>query len=555
MQKIFLGIILAFLLNGCIDDKYDLNKEIDIKVSFANDGLTLPASNTQLIALDQIIELNDSGQLIIDKSGNYLFHKVGNNLDSTVVSIGQGSICNAVETIINYHFKEDQKLERTTINERYNTARLSFGIEYWPKYRPDVISQSVRSLEYIKTQLTISFIIYASNIDEFASEISEIQYHVPSYYVLADSSELKETRVKTKGTHEHIIHCKGVDFNAAVASGEKIGYNNKTGEITFVGKMGMSCTINNAHMDEYDALDNPYMYIRATIGTLGTNEVTGRFDKTEKVDVAPIEFDALPDFIRNEEVVIDIDNPMVSITVDNELPAGAMVNASMRSINKGIEVARLDIGEKYNTEPIYFAPSSKQTVIVSRKPIEIPDTVSKNVVIDNMMDLLRIMPDKIEIEGFAHTDSSKIETMALNKDYIVRPSYELIAPLAIGKNMKIVYTKEIDDIHDKLKYISITNMTMLASVTNNIPLDLYAKIIAYDNNGNIIDGITFIQEEKIAANATSNIKIVLQGKAEEFDQLERLTLKIYARSSEALQGTTLNANQALQLKDVKITVK
>lgn len=556
MYKNTIGIILVLFLSCCVDDKYDLGKEVEIKVSFADDGLTLPTSNTQPIALDQIIELNEKGQLITDNFGDYLFYKAVDKMDNTVITIGQGSICNTVETLIDYHFKEDPNLKRTPVSDKYNTARLNFEISAWPNYAPDVMSESIRELDYIKTNLTISFMIYNSNVNEFASEISEIKYHVPSYYELADPSELTETHVRLNDRHEHLIHCKGVDFHAATAAGEKIGYDSSTGKITFIGKVGMTCTINTAHMTEYEALPDPIIQSRITVGTLGTNEVTGRFSKTESVDIDPIEFDDLPDFIKDKEVVIDLENPMVNLTIDNEVPIGAMVNASMHSIRDGKEVANLKIGDMYGSTPIYFAPSSRQTVTVSRQPIaEFPDTVSANVVIDNMMDILKVMPDRIEVEGFAHTDSTQTITMALNRDYIVRPSYELIARLIMGKNMQIVYTKEIDNMHNKLKNLTVTSMQINAEATNNIPLDLYAKAIATDKDGNVIDDIVLVQEEKIAANSKTNMSITLRGNADSFDRLERLTLKAYAKSSEKLQGLSLNVKQALQLQNARITVK
>ena len=145
--------------------------------------------------------------------------------------------------------------------------------------------------------------------------------------------------------------------------------------------------------------------------------------------------------------------------------------------------------------------------------------------------------------------------MALNRDYIVRPSYELIARLVMGKNMQIVYTKEIDNMHNKLKSLTVTSMQINAEATNNIPLDLYAKAIATDKDGNVIDDIVLVQEEKIAANSKTNMTITLQGSADSFDRLERLILKAYAKSSEKLQGLSLNVKQALQLQNAKITVR
>lgn len=546
--------ICSMLICSCIDTKYDLGKEIEPKLGFDSEGITLPSSNTDLIELSQIVKLSENGQLTTDPDGNYLFYKSGKNMDSTIVSIGQGSICNATEDNYTYYFKQDSQLETEIKSQQYNTATMRFTTDLSPTYQPDHMSDGIRALEYVKTSLQIDIQIEFDGVSEFASNISEIRYEIPSFYVPADLNELRETQVNTRDIHRHTINTKGVDFNAITKNDEKISYDPKTGTITMIGHIKLHCTINTAHMDEYELL-NPSMKIRVTAGTLGTNEVTGRFDQNEHVDVEPITFDDLPDIINNDEVVIDIDNPVVRLTVDNEVPARALINATMKAYRNEKETARLDIGEAYGTDSIKFEGSSKQTVWISRKPMEIPDTVSKNIVVDNMMDLLTKMPDKIEIDGWAHTDSSQVVVMGLNKKYVVQPTYELVAPLIIGPNMKLVYTKETGDLNSTLKRMEVSNLTMTARAINNIPLDLTATLTAKDENGREISNIVLVRNQTIKGLDESEITLTVTGEIEDFQKADKFEIKAYAESNEGLAGKTLNKNQALRLEDIKITVK
>lgn len=546
--------ICSMLICSCIDTKYDLGKEIEPKLGFDSEGITLPSSNTDLIELSQIVKLSENGQLTTDPDGNYLFYKSGKNMDSTIVSIGQGSICNATEDNYTYYFKQDSQLETEIKSQQYNTATMRFTTDLSPTYQPDHMSDGIRALEYVKTSLQIDIQIEFDGVSEFASNISEIRYEIPSFYVPADLNELRETQVNTRDIHRHTINTKGVDFNAITKNDEKISYDPKTGTITMIGHIKLHCTINTAHMDEYELL-NPSMKIRVTAGTLGTNEVTGRFDQNEHVDVEPITFDDLPDIINNDEVVIDIDNPVVRLTVDNEVPARALINATMKAYRNEKETARLDIGEAYGTDSIKFEGSSKQTVWISRKPMEIPDTVSKNIVVDNMMDLLTKMPDKIEIDGWAHTDSSQVVVMGLNKKYVVQPTYELVAPFIIGPNMKLVYTKETGNLNSTLKRMEVSNLTMTARAINNIPLDLTATLTAKDENGREISNIVLVRNQTIKGLDESEITLTVTGEIEDFQKADKFEIKAYAESNEGLAGKTLNKNQALRLEDIKITVK
>ena len=550
-------VVFAFSIQlcSCVDEKYDLNRDIELKVSFSDNGLILPESNSAAIELEQIIELNENGQLITDEDGNYMFYKLGNDLTPTTMTLGQGSLCNAVEENYIYHFREDPTLETTIKSDKYNTATMTFSTGVSPQYQPDRITSGVREFEYITSPLRIDIDIMFENMSEFASAISEIRYQIPSFYDLTDEGELVERNVSTRGQHRHTINTKGVNFKAALRDGEALGYNPETGEITMRGEVKMYCKVNTAHMDEYEALDDPRLRIRITVGTLGTNEVRGRFYQKEQINIDPITFDDLPDVVSDDEVVIDIENPVVRLTVDNEVPAGAFVNATMKSVRNGVETAQLQIGDENGTAPIYFGPDAIETVWLSREKMEIPDSVRENVVIDNIMTLLKKMPDEITVDGWAHTDSSTAVTIGLNRDYTVRPRYELAVPLKIGKNMKLVYKKDMDNLHSKLKNIDVEQFRMKATAKNNIPLDLEMEITPRDAAGNIINGIVLEQSQKIKAMGNTDVELTLYGCPADFSELETIELKAYATSNEKMAGQQLNKKQALMMENVKVTVK
>ena len=268
-----------------------------------------------------------------------------------------------------------------------------------------------------------------------------------------------------------------------------------------------------------------------------------------------ITFDDLPDIIKDEEVVVDIENPTVRLTVDNEVPARALINATLKAYRNGEETSHLNIGNEYGTDSIKFEGGKKQTVWISRIPTAIPDSVSGNVVVGNMMELLSRMPDKIEVVGKASTDSSQVVTMSLNEEYVVRPSYELVAPLVIGPKMKLVYTKVSDDLHSTLKNMEITSLTMRARAINNIPLDLTATLKAMDEAGNEINGIVLVQSQVIKGIDDTDIVMTLTGEIEDFQKVDKLEIKAYAESNGVLAGHALNKSQALRLEDIKVTVK
>lgn len=539
---------------ACIDDKYDLGKDVDIELGVSDNGIALPISSTSDIKLSQVMELDEDGQLKTDGDGNYYFHKTGTTTKETVISIGYGSICNTVETNFAYHMNEDPTLEIKDLYPEWEISTMNFTVKSEPAYAPDKLGTDVRDLYYVHTPMVITIDFFDNNIQAAIPSISKIKYTVPSFYILEDESDLIQTDVWMDRHNRHVIRCKGVDFKAPLKKGEVASYNNKTGQIELKGEIKMECSADFAYMDEYKKIKNPSIQVRTTIGTMRTDKVEGRFENSEHVDVEPIAFENLPDVVNDEEVVIDIENPVVRLTVDNEIPARALVNATLRAYRNGRETASLNIGEAYGTDTIKFEGGKKQTIWVSRIPTAIPDSVDGNVVIPDMMKLLTVMPDKVEIDGWAHTDSSQVVVMDLNRDYRVYPTYELFAPLIMGKNMKLVYTKEMNDLHDKLKHLEVSRITFTADATSNIPLDLTATMTAKDEQGNPIENIKLEQDQTIKGMATSSITLTITGSIEDFQRVYSMEVKAYAECNETMEGQPLNENQAIKLDNIKVTV-
>lgn len=84
LQKTILGIgcISAIGFTACVDDSYDLNN-VDMTVTVGG-NLTLPASNTDVITLKKIFDLDDNSIIQADENGNYSLIKSGNPTHTTV---------------------------------------------------------------------------------------------------------------------------------------------------------------------------------------------------------------------------------------------------------------------------------------------------------------------------------------------------------------------------------------------------------------------------------------------------------------------------------------
>ena len=71
---------------SCIDNSYDLNKDIDMTISAGGEHLAIPVGYTERITLDKIIELNSEDDLKVLDNGEYHLLKE-DEIDKTTTKV------------------------------------------------------------------------------------------------------------------------------------------------------------------------------------------------------------------------------------------------------------------------------------------------------------------------------------------------------------------------------------------------------------------------------------------------------------------------------------
>lgn len=570
-------LLCCYLMQSCITDKYDFDKDVSLGLSFAEEGLQIPGESDVDIPMSQLIELKDSSELQIDSlTGNYLFYKVKDDMDTTKVSLKHGSLCNGTVDELYYSLFDNPSVQLTP-NKRYpEFASLTFETVVTPSFEPDYLKEAIRELLYMKVNLDIEVTMFFDHLQGF-SYFNELKYEVPFFFVVEDESDLIETNVKAEGLHSHTIHVVGVDFSRiSPYPGGAIGIDPVSRQLIMRGDMRIKGNAKTVNLSAFESAPEASINYRVTVGTLGTLGVTGRFDQHEEISIDPITFDNLPDFIKDEEVSLDLENPTIHLSLWNEVPTSISLNAVMTGMRENKTISTLSIGADYGTSDIAFkgpefgsGEALKTNIWVSRIPIaDVPDSVDENVVIPEVMDIVRQMPDAIVIDAYARTDSTKIVTMSLSEEYFAVPKYEMIVPLKIGRDMKIVYNKDFEDLNKVLKHVDLNEIVIQAQAENHLPLDLSMKMEAYDSEGREIMGLNYglpneedpipgSLEGALPAAGTKDIIISIKnmGNENHLHQVDHLRLKIYALSSAALEGQYLNRNQNLQLRNIKLLLK
>lgn len=558
MKKNHIFILIAILQSCIPSDDLNLGRDVEIAVSFSEAGINLKGGNNIEVPMSQIIELKEDGCLTTDENGNYLFSKKSEGSDTTIICIGQGSLCEGTDDIFQLPLVEDGTIVFTPNkrNPAFGTAKISGS--FWPEFENEKKKTSIKELTYVTTPMTIVIDINLQNVNGIET-IDELKYEVPKFYDLVDESELTQKINSQELSQSHTIHIKGVNFKATdLRPGEYIGFSDDGEYIVMHGKVGIECTLGTMSIEDFKSSENPLMNVRIMVGTMGTTLVKGKFKNEEEVDISPITLDNLPDFLSGDEVELDVDNPIVRLSLNNEIPANIELNAEIEGIIGKETISTLNVGGRHGTPLISFDGAKKSSIWISKKPVEtLPDSVKENIIIDEICNFIKRVPEKIKVSAFANTNEEEEVEISLAHEYMVIPSYELYAPLKMGPNMKIVYDKDIEDLNGALSHTEVEAITMTAEIKNNLPLNLSLSAIPYNKKGNELRGVVISMPQDIPPMGAKKVTIELRNAKGEnaVKHIDLIKIKAKAIVTDDMVGSYLNVNQNLNIQNIKLTIK
>ena len=117
------------ITTSCIDNSYDLNRDIDMTISAGGEHLAIPVGYTEKITLDKIIELDEGDDLQIVDGEYHLLKK--DNIDETNTSVGTVTVAESENILmrLRYWFPEPQ-----LVYQMHNQkAKLTPKLTTWTK--------------------------------------------------------------------------------------------------------------------------------------------------------------------------------------------------------------------------------------------------------------------------------------------------------------------------------------------------------------------------------------------------------------------------------------
>lgn len=572
-------LVAGFLtLTGCTNNDYDLNN-VDATMGFGSESLVIPNSSTKDIQLKDVLDLKEGGCVVTDAAGNYLFQLAGGDveaaypnispiiLDVTNVFDGDISLSNAASTgakarrapgsslhlaspkvmMFEYHGNDKavKSLNEAKINENENGTEISIRLDF------SNISTAVSNIE----SATLTLPAYLS-----ISQVNGNSNGVPTH----NGSKVTITNISTARPLELSLKTQKLDFTNNQNDHGRLSINNGAIDLTGYFSIAMQCNVTGAMPD------NPT--IKAKIGvadrTITMNSATGIFDpKINLNSLGEVDVTGLPDFLDDDDVVADLDNPQILLTVNNDMDVAATVSATVISTKEGRELARVTLPE------MSVAKNGLSKICICRqKTSELTQQYGEANVyaVSNLSTLINRIPDHIKIVDVNAHAKPEVATIVFGKKYHVKPSYEVNAPLAFGEKANIVYEDSFtgwnDDI-DKLDLAEGTYIEVTANVENKVPAYLTVKAYPVDAQGNKIEDKLLIEiPDEVAASTdgttavTTPITMKITPKVKNsLKQLDGLLFRLEGSAKSAngnkVTGISLNEREhTLKLNDIKVKI-
>ena len=570
--RLFSSLIVmgSLLVTGCSDSDYDFNN-IDATIGIGGDGLELPASNTDNIKLSEVLDLEENGSVVADASTgfDYVFRQQGNDVEAAHPFINSITVARRQSSSRNITLSFNSSAR----NSRASRAAVMLhgeGDVFEFSYEGNK-PQEVEELTAAEVSSTINLKVDFQNLSSWVSKFDKITLTFPSYMKLAVDGNMVEgntitlNNVSTLEDLEKKIDIVGLDFTKKDELGElKIAKTSLGDKIQLTGKVHMAVETSNYSFSS--GISSVSMKNKLSMSDIRITGATGKFNPTIDLNtLGNVHVSGIPDFLKDGNVVVDLYNPQIYLTLNSNLGIEGFAGGTLKSLKDGKEIASVEVPE--------FAVKANGTthVVICRNAAatEAGSDVEK-VEVSNLSDLVKTMPDEITFQANARANNQKVGTFKLGyHDYEVAPSYSIDSPIAFAENACIEYSDDLDGWNDDIKDLNMADgayIQLSTQVTSCVPAYLNVKATPVDVYGREISKdeleVEITGEIKASADgttpATSPLTVkILQKKADAFKKLDGLKVVVSGKAKgeggNAVTGVVLNAEKhTLKLNDIKI---
>lgn len=561
------GLLLSFPLwtVSCVDNKYDLDKDIDMTINVGGEHLTIPAGSSDTAYLSKIIEVEE-GDILQPDAATRVYHLTKrDDIDVDPTTVKEVTISSA---------NTDLKQELVGSGDGGSGSKTTeLDVKNNLRAEASDIDEALIELGALgaktPTSLTLAFeFLNTGNLTFGSVTAKNLEIQLPDF-LMFEKGEVEEGNKLILNNEElknaqKVLHVIGYQFGGKAEEGE-IPDKNRT--ITINGLVTMQGQVVTSGINGSGSLT---MTLDVTLEEMTANSVTGVIQPEIKAETTNIELNDLPDFLKDEETRMDITNPVILLRAENQLETPVEVDAVLTPMkgNAQIDGKEVKVGSGYGKTPVVLA-SGKNVIALSRTGECTIEGVTSNVKVEDINDLLETIPDDIEVDLQPVVRNEGYYTAELGRAYEMPSSYEVDVPLSFEQNLNIVYNDSVQDLNkdlNDLDKVILKKANVFLTVDNAIPLKLQLKpenVLIKDVYGNELTAVkkTIEEDKQYVTESTDGEKpvtseLVLNLTSEDtafLSKIDRICFKLTAVPGSAT-GVPLKDTQWLKVTSIKLSV-
>ena len=565
-------LTLGFSVTGCTNDDYDFD-QIDATMGFGSGELEIPASSTMNIPLSDILELEEGGSVKIAANGDYLFQLTGSDASSASPMISPIVLRgNSYSNTLTLSTHSAAKGTRTAGTHLSFVSPKELMFEY---NGTDAAVKSLKSAE-VKDDIVLNVTLTLNGLSSAIATIDKATLTLPGYLQISqvtrngkpieyNGSKITVENVSTSRNLELTIKAKKLDFANQDAYGKVVIGNNGSIKMNGYFDLGIEANVTGVPTTALS------IGAKVNVNNITLKSATGIFDPEINISsLGDVTVTGVPDFLSEDGVRADLENPQIILTVHNDMDAAAKVSAKVISTKNGQNLATVQLPEM-NISKTTVAPVTKICICRHKTAELIAQYGAANVYeVSNLATLInQHIPDHVQITGVeANADLSQEMTIEFGRNYHIEPSYEIYAPLAFAKDAVIEYADDFDGWNDDIDDLELAESTYLrltADAQNLVPATLIVEATPLGLDGTDISNLIEVNVKKGTVKAstdgvtaaTSPLEIELREKVKgALQKLDGLSYKVKGKASHdgtTVTGIILNSEKhTLKLENIKV---
>lgn len=570
-------------LTSCVDDGYDLS-DVDTTSRFTVDNLVIPVNIDQL-TLKDVITFDDDSKIQPVTIGDKTFYALTQDGDFSSDPISIAAIhadaprinpVNEALNIIRNFAAPQPRGARAGENWLKQSYEMGAGLTTDLSYEVKNVDKSIIDLESISTNdIKFGFVLDASAVNSmFNVSISDLKIQMPKGLIVRPS-------VGTYNAKDGVWSIPSLELNTPqyevsltaskidlAANGCKIDADRSLDLNSRLGITSGVLTLELRSINEISFPEKVDFSLHFIVSDIDAKAFSGVIEyKLDGMDIDPVSLSDIPSFLDGPETEIGLANPQIYLQVNNPVAGDKL------ECRTGISLTPIYDG---STKEMSYMPDNGPITIGYAAGVDGPYTFvlapSKDnlstpagfanpqyVAFSGLRDILKAdlsagqqgLPDRI---GISIVDPmiprQHITEFRLGRTLPgVKGKYELVAPLALTNNSKIVYSDRETGWGSDIEDLVVKNMKITLTVGNHCPVGVELTAYPLDKNGNRIAGTDITSSEIKADTDNQEVTIELKGEVKGLDGIE------YVATAKAGESEiALSPEMSIDLKNIRAVV-